>query len=74
VLDDGRGLDPGAPGDGVGLRGMRERALLSEQYLYEALRAGASGYVLKSVVDRDLVEACRATMSATARTSSRSSG
>ena len=33
-----------------------------EQYLYEALRAGASGYVLKSVVDRDLVEACRATM------------
>jgi DNA-binding NarL/FixJ family response regulator len=34
----------------------------SEQYLYEALRAGASGYVLKSVVDRDLVEACRATM------------
>ena len=34
----------------------------SEQYLYEALQAGASGYVLKSVVDRDLVEACRATM------------
>lgn len=33
-----------------------------EQYLYEALRVGASGYVLKSVVDRDLVEACRATM------------
>lgn len=34
----------------------------NEQYLYEALRAGASGYVLKSVADRDLVEACRATM------------
>jgi DNA-binding NarL/FixJ family response regulator len=34
----------------------------SEQYFFEALRAGASGYVLKSVVDRDLVEACRATM------------
>jgi DNA-binding NarL/FixJ family response regulator len=34
----------------------------NEQYLYEALRAGASGYVVKSVVDRDLVEACRATM------------
>jgi DNA-binding NarL/FixJ family response regulator len=33
-----------------------------EQYLFEALRSGASGYVLKSVVDRDLVEACRATM------------
>lgn len=34
----------------------------SEQYFFEALRAGASGYVLKSVADRDLVEACRATM------------
>jgi DNA-binding NarL/FixJ family response regulator len=33
-----------------------------EQYLFEALRAGASGYVLKSGVDRDLVEASRATM------------
>jgi DNA-binding NarL/FixJ family response regulator len=34
----------------------------SEQYLFEAIRAGASGYVLKSAVDRDLVEACRAAM------------
>ena len=34
----------------------------SEQYLYEALRAGASGYVVKTVADRDLVEACRATL------------
>jgi DNA-binding NarL/FixJ family response regulator len=34
----------------------------SEQYLYEALSAGASGYVVKNVADRDLVEACRATM------------
>jgi DNA-binding NarL/FixJ family response regulator len=33
-----------------------------EQYFFQALRAGASGYVLKSVADRDLVEACRATM------------
>ena len=33
-----------------------------EQYFFEALRAGASGYVLKSAADRDLVEACRATM------------
>ena len=33
----------------------------NEQYFFEALRAGASGYVLKSVADRDLVEACRAT-------------
>jgi DNA-binding NarL/FixJ family response regulator len=34
----------------------------SEQFLFEAIQAGASGYVLKSSVDRDLVEACRATM------------
>ena len=34
----------------------------NEQYFFEALRAGASGYVLKSSADRDLVEACRATM------------
>jgi len=32
----------------------------NERYLYEALKAGASGYVLKTVADRDLVEACRA--------------
>lgn len=32
----------------------------NEQYLYEALSAGASGYVVKKVADRDLVEACRA--------------
>jgi len=34
----------------------------NEEYLFEALRAGAAGYVLKSAVDRDLVEACRATL------------
>ena len=34
----------------------------NEQYLFEAIKAGASGYVLKSSVDRDLVEACRAAM------------
>ena len=34
----------------------------NEQYFFEALKAGASGYVLKSAADRDLVEACRATM------------
>jgi DNA-binding NarL/FixJ family response regulator len=33
-----------------------------EQYFFQALKAGASGYVLKSAADRDLVEACRATM------------
>jgi DNA-binding NarL/FixJ family response regulator len=34
----------------------------STEYLFEALRAGASGYVLKSGADRDLIEACRAAM------------
>lgn len=34
----------------------------NEQFFFEALAAGASGYVLKSVADRDLVEACRATL------------
>jgi DNA-binding NarL/FixJ family response regulator len=34
----------------------------NEQYFFEALKAGASGYVLKSAADRDLIEACRATM------------
>jgi DNA-binding CsgD family transcriptional regulator len=34
----------------------------NEQYFFEALKAGASGYVLKSVANRDLIEACRATM------------
>ncbi|WP_336204909.1 response regulator transcription factor [Nonomuraea sp. LPB2021202275-12-8] len=34
----------------------------NEQYLFESLKAGASGYVLKSVADRDLLEACRAAM------------
>ena len=32
----------------------------NEQFLYEAFRAGANGYVLKSLADRDLVRACRA--------------
>jgi DNA-binding NarL/FixJ family response regulator len=34
----------------------------SEQFLFEALRAGASGYVLKSDADHDLVQAVRRTM------------
>lgn len=34
----------------------------NEQYFFEALNVGASGYVLKSVADRDLLEACRATI------------
>jgi DNA-binding NarL/FixJ family response regulator len=32
----------------------------NEQFLYDALQAGASGYVLKSLADRDVVRACRA--------------
>lgn len=34
----------------------------NERYLYEALKAGAVGYVVKTVADRDLVEAVRAAM------------
>lgn len=33
-----------------------------EQYFFEALRVGASGFVLKSAADQELVDACRATM------------
>ncbi len=53
-----RELQQRAPDVRVLILSMHE----SEQYLYEALRAGASGYVVKKVADRDLVEACRATM------------
>jgi DNA-binding NarL/FixJ family response regulator len=34
----------------------------NERYLYEALKAGACGYVVKAAADRDLVEACRAAL------------
>lgn len=33
-----------------------------EQYFFEALEAGASGYVLKRQADEDIVEACRAAL------------
>ncbi|MER5835670.1 response regulator transcription factor [Streptomyces sp. NPDC002130] len=59
----------------TGLQAARELAALTpglrilmltmhdnEQYFFQALKAGASGYVLKSVADRDLVAACRAAM------------
>ncbi|WP_328793123.1 MULTISPECIES: response regulator transcription factor [unclassified Streptomyces] len=59
----------------TGLQAARELAALqpdlrilmltmhdNEQYLFQALKAGACGYVLKSVADRDLVSACRAAM------------
>ncbi len=34
----------------------------NEQYFFEPLKAGASGYVLKSVADQDLLNACHAAM------------
>jgi DNA-binding NarL/FixJ family response regulator len=34
----------------------------NEQYLFDALEAGASGYVLKTAADRDVVEAVRSAM------------
>src|SRR6478672_13664420 len=34
----------------------------NEQFLFEALKVGASGYVLKSGADDDIVDACRAAM------------
>jgi len=34
----------------------------NEQYFFESLKAGASGYVLKSVADQDLIHACQAAM------------
>ena len=46
----------------AGLRVLMLSMHDNEQYLFEAIAAGASGYVLKSAVDRDLTEACRATM------------
>ncbi|RSS86287.1 DNA-binding response regulator [Streptomyces sp. WAC05292] len=45
-----------------GLRTLMLTMYDNEQYFFEALRAGASGYVLKSVADRDLVEACRSAL------------
>lgn len=34
----------------------------NEQYFFESLRVGASGYVLKSAADRDLLDACAAAL------------
>jgi DNA-binding NarL/FixJ family response regulator len=34
----------------------------NDEYIFEAIRLGAAGYVLKTAVDRDLVGACRAAM------------
>jgi DNA-binding NarL/FixJ family response regulator len=48
-------------------RSPRTRVLIlsmhdNERFFFDALQAGASGYVLKSAADKDLVEACRAAM------------
>jgi DNA-binding NarL/FixJ family response regulator len=46
----------------AGLRVLILSMYDNEQYFFEALKAGASGYVLKSAANRDLVEAIRAAM------------
>ncbi|QNP61998.1 response regulator [Streptomyces genisteinicus] len=45
-----------------GLRILMLTMYDNDQYFFQALKAGACGYVLKSVADRDLVAACRAAM------------
>ncbi len=57
-LQAARELSRRRPGTRVLILSMHD----NEQYFFEALRAGASGYVLKSAADRYLVEACRAVM------------
>jgi DNA-binding NarL/FixJ family response regulator len=51
----------------IAARHPRTRILMlsmhdDEEYLFDALAAGAAGYVLKTTVDRDLVDACRAAL------------
>jgi DNA-binding NarL/FixJ family response regulator len=51
----------------IARRHPRTRVLMlsmyeNEEYLFDALAAGAAGYVLKTSVDRDLVAACRAAL------------
>ena len=51
----------------IALRAPEVRTLIlsmhaNEQYFFAALKAGASGYVLKSAADEDLVAACHAAM------------
>jgi DNA-binding NarL/FixJ family response regulator len=57
-LQAARELSARKPGLRILMLSMHE----NEQFLFEALRAGASGYVLKTAADKDLVHACRATM------------
>ncbi|WP_210491293.1 response regulator transcription factor [Patulibacter sp. SYSU D01012] len=60
-LQAARELTRHRPGLRILLLSMHE----NEQYLFEALKAGAAGYVLKSGAHRDLVDACRAAMRGT---------
>ncbi|MBD0734921.1 response regulator [Streptomyces sp. NPDC088197] len=57
-LQAAREISRRAPGVRILMLSMHD----NEQYFFEALRAGASGYVLKSVADRDLLEAVRSAM------------
>jgi len=57
-LQAARAIAGRAPGVRLLMLSMHE----NERYFFEALEAGASGYVVKSSADRDLVAACRATM------------
>jgi len=45
-----------------GLRTLILSMYENERFLFEALKVGASGYVLKSEADEDIAEACRAAM------------
>jgi DNA-binding NarL/FixJ family response regulator len=57
-LDAARRITEQRPGMKVLVLSMHD----NEQYFFEALRAGAGGYVLKSAAGSDLVEACRAVL------------
>ncbi len=55
-LQAAREIKAQAPGVAVLILSMHK----DERYVFEALKAGASGYVLKAEADQDLVEAARA--------------
>ena len=57
-LQTARELTPRKPGTRTLMLSMHDH----EQYFFEALKAGASGYVLKTAANQDLIDACRATM------------
>ena len=57
-LDAAREITRRRPGTRALMLSMHD----NEEYFFQALKSGASGYVLKSAADRDLVDACRAAM------------